>query len=245
MILSKTSLKAIEAYGGIELWKNSKYLEAEVSVRGLLFTLKQRPFFDHATIRMEIGRPFSEISPIGKDRNITGVLDGNDVRLENSSGEVIAERKNARQYFPYGRRLLHWDDMDMAYFANYAFWNYFTFPNLLMNPQIKWIEKEDGILEATYPDTIPVHSKVQDFRIDMTTGLLIQQNYTAEVVSKLATAANLVTEHSEEKGLIYPSRRLITPKSKSGKALKIPVLVDIKVHRFRLTNEEIMEYNLD
>jgi len=241
MILSKTSLKAIEAYGGIELWKNSKYLEAEVSVRGLLFTLKQRPFFDHATIRMEIGRPFSKLTPIGKDRNITGVLDGNDVSVENRSGEVIAERKNAREYFPYGRRLLYWDDLDMAYFANYAFWNYFTFPNLLMNPDIKWTEKEEGILVAEYPDTIPVHSKVQDFRIDMTSGRLIQQNYTAEVVSKLATATNVITEHSEENGLIFPSRRLITPKSKSGKALKMPVLVDIKVHKFRLTNEVIIE----
>ena len=26
----------------------------------------------------------------------------------------------------------------MAYFANYAFWNYFTLPNLLMNPAIVW-----------------------------------------------------------------------------------------------------------
>lgn len=43
-MLSLTAKKAIENYGGIELWKNSKFLEAEVSVKGLAFTLKQRPF---------------------------------------------------------------------------------------------------------------------------------------------------------------------------------------------------------
>jgi hypothetical protein len=132
-MLSLTAQKAIEAYGGIELWANSKFLEAEVSVKGLAFILKRRPFFDHANIKLEIGRPFSKLTPIGKNKGIYGILDGHDVRLENEINEVVAERKNARQYFPFGRRFFYWDDLDMAYFANYAFWNYFTLPKLLMN----------------------------------------------------------------------------------------------------------------
>ena len=39
MNLSLTAHKAITAYGGIELWENMKFIEAEVSVRGLAFTL--------------------------------------------------------------------------------------------------------------------------------------------------------------------------------------------------------------
>ncbi len=38
-MLSLTANKAIEFYGGSELWGNSKYLEAIVSVTGLAFTL--------------------------------------------------------------------------------------------------------------------------------------------------------------------------------------------------------------
>ncbi len=235
-MLSLTAQKALDAYGGSEIWQNSKYLTAEVSVRGLLFTLKRRPFFEHAKIWMEIGRPFSKLTPIGKDKNITGVLDGKDVWLEDINGKIVAERKNARDFFPYGRRLFFWDDLDMAYFANYAFWNYFTFPNLLMNKDISWTEKQAGILEANIPESIPAHSKIQEFHIDMNSGKLIQQNYTAEVVSSLATAGNVVIEHSEENGLLFPSSRLITPKSKSGKAMKQPILVDIKVHRFTLSS---------
>jgi hypothetical protein len=58
-MLSLTSKKAIEAYGGIGLWQNSKYIEAEISVKGLLFTLKRRPFFDHSIIKDDFFNPAS------------------------------------------------------------------------------------------------------------------------------------------------------------------------------------------
>lgn len=242
-MLSLTAQKAIEAYGGQNTWESFKYLEAEVSVKGLAFTLKGRPFLEHAKIRMEIGRPYSKLYPIGKDKNIVGVLDGNDVRLENLAGDVINERKNARKYFPFGRRLFYWDDLDLAYFSNYAFWNYFTFPNLLMNENIIWKEKEPGVLEATFPDSIPTHNKIQEFFIDMSSGKLIQHNYTVDIISKHAKPANVVLEHSNENGILFASSRLVTPRSKKDIPLKKPVLIDIKVHSFRLTNENIMNPN--
>lgn len=237
-MLSITAKKAIDAYGGIELWQSNKFIEAEVSVNGLAFTLKRRPFFEHFKIKMEITRPFSKITPIGKDKNISGILVGNDVRLENTNGTTIAERKNARDFFPYGRRLFYWDDLDMAYFANYAFWNYFTLPHLLMNKNIEWTEKSEGFLQATFPDNFPTHSKIQEFHFDTSTGLLIQHNYTADIISKLAKAANVVNEHKKTDNFIYPSSRIVTPRNSKGKALKRPILIDITVHNFRLTNDE-------
>ncbi|MFZ4798637.1 MAG: hypothetical protein ACOYMA_14155 [Bacteroidia bacterium] len=237
-MLSKTAQKSIDAYGGTELWKNNKFIEAEVSVKGLAFTLKRRPFFDHAKIKMEIGKPYSKITPIGKDKNISGILDGNNVRLENLNGTIIAERKNAREFFPYGRRLFYWDDLDMAYFANYAFWNYCTLPNLLMNKNIEWIEKSEGFLIATFPNNFPTHSKVQEFHFDKNTGLLIQHNYTADIISKLAKAANVVIDNKKTEQFVYPSSRLVTPRNSKGKALKLPILIDITVHNFKLTNDE-------
>lgn len=234
MNLSLSAQRAIDAYGGAGLWENSKYIEAEVSVKGLAFTLKRRPFFEHAKIKMEINRPYSKLTPIGKSENISGVLDGHDVRLENEKGEVLAERKNARNYFPYGRRLLYWDDMDMAYFANYAFWNYFTLPRLLMNKNIEWVEKSEGVLVAKFPDSIPTHNKIQEFHFDTKTGLLVQHNYTAEIISNLAKAAHVAVEHSEQDNLIFPSLKRVTPRTRKGKALSGPVLIEIKVHRFKL-----------
>jgi len=237
--LSQTALRAINAYGGSDLWTSHKFIEAEVSAKGLAFTIKQRPFFENVKIKMEIARPFSKITPIGKDKNIIGILDGNNVRVENVNGETIKERKNAKYFFPYGRRLFYWDDLDIAYFANYAFWNYFTLPYLLMNNSIKWTEKEDGILTALFPENIPTHStKEQEYYFDKQTGLLTQYNYIAEVISGLAKAANVVTEHNQFEQGLFPSSRKVTPQNGKGKALNRPTLIDITVHDFKLTNCE-------
>ncbi len=236
MILSNTAQLAINAHGGASLWKRFKYVEAEVSVKGLAFKLKRRPPFEHAKIKMEIARPFSTITPIGKDNSLSGVLDGNDVRIVNSEGTVVAERKNARDFFPYGRRLFYWDDLDMAYFANYAFWNYFTLPTLLMNDRIAWTEKEPGILSALFPEEIPTHSARQEFYFDRQTGLLLQHNYAANIISKLANAAHVIKEHTKFEQGVFPSERIVTPQNRKGQPLKKPVLIDVTVHKFVLTN---------
>lgn len=234
-MLSNTAQRAIEAYGGAELWQSHQFIEAEVSAKGLAFTLKRRPVFERALIKMEIGRPYSTLTPIGKNKQISGVLEGHDVKLIDENSSVIEERKNARTYFPFGRRLFYWDDLDMAYFANYAFWNYFTLPRLLMNENIQWTEKTPGVLEAVFPDSIPTHNKIQEFHFHSISGRLIQHNYTAEIISKLATAANCVKEHELIDGFAFPSRRVVTPRSKKGVALKAPALIDITVHSFKLS----------
>ena len=149
--ISKTILKAVEAYGGKELWSQYKYIEAELSASGLAFILKWRPYFNHATIKMEISKPYSKITPIGKDPKISGILDGNDVRLVNSNGVTLKEAKNIRTKFPGFRRFFWWDDLDMAYFANYAFWNYFTLPHLLLDTNIIWLEKKRRCFRSNFP----------------------------------------------------------------------------------------------
>jgi hypothetical protein len=186
---------------------------------------------------MEIDKPYSLLTPIGKNKNISGILDSQDVRLENENGEIVAVRKNARQYFPFGKRLLYWDDLDMAYFANYAFWNYFTLPKLLMNDKIEWTERAEGHLVAKFPKTIPTHNEMQEFHFNKQSGRLIQHNYTAEIISGLAKAANVVIEHSESDNTLFTSLRRVTPRTSKGKALKNPVLIEIKVHNYRLISE--------
>ena len=238
MNLTETAEKAIAAYGGRVLWQNAKTLETGISASGLAFTLKRRPFFRHAKMVLAIHRPFSTLTPIGLNPTITGILDGLDVRLENEKGQIISERRNARDYFKIGRRLFYWDDLDMSYFANYASWNYFTLPALLMREDIVWTELEPGWLEARFPDEIPTHSKVQRFRFDRETGLLIQHDYTADIISPLAAASNVVLQHAHNStGLVYPSIRRVTPKGPKGKPLGGPVLINLDIHDFRLINK--------
>lgn len=235
MNLSPTALKALEAYGGQELWMKARGIEARVSVEGLAFTLKGRPFFTHAAISQSIQSPVSRLQPIGHRPDIAGVLDGGDVRLEEAQGNVVAARNGARSFFTLGRRLLWWDDLDMAYFANYAFWNYFTLPALLCNPAILWQERARGILDARFPEGFPTHNREQRFTFELQSGLLRQHDYTAEIISPLARAANVVVRHATNAdGLVYPAERLVTPRLPDGRPLGWPVLIHIVVHEFRL-----------
>ena len=235
MTLKETAEKAIAAYGGRALWQNAKTLEVEISASGLAFTLKRRPFFHHAKMVLDIHRPFSTLIPIGLDSGVTGVLDGPNVRLENKQGQLISERRNARDYFKINRRLFYWDDLDMSYFANYASWNYFTLPALLMRDDILWTELEPGRLEARFPDAIPTHSRVQQFRFDLQSALLIQHDYTAQIISPLAAASNVVLQHAKNSdGLVYPSIRRVTPKGPKGRPLGAPVLIRLDIHDYRL-----------
>jgi hypothetical protein len=236
MRLTETAEKAVAAYGGADLWRNASTLQAEVSARGLAFILKRRPFFSHARIVERVHKPFSSLTPIGRTPGVAGVLDGHDVRLEDENGKVISERRNAREYFRAGRRLLWWDDLDMSYFANYASWNYFTLPALLMRDDIDWKELELGSMEARFPDTVPTHSRVQRFRFDCTTGLLLQHDYTADIISPLARASNVVLQHARNRsGLVYPSVRRVTPRGPKGRALGGPVLIHLDIHEYRLS----------
>lgn len=228
--------KVISAYGGSHVWRNYKYIEAEVSDHGLAFRLKGRNKFDHVKLKMEIHRPWCSISPINKNPDITGVLDGETVRLVNTKGDTLSERKNARSYFPGGRRFFKWDDLDMCYFANYAFWNYFTLPNLLSNEKIKWTSPKDGMLIAEFPNDIPTHCKKQEFIFDSQTGLLKQHNYTVDIFGQWAKAANVVYRHQQVDTIPYPSFRIVTPRKKNGKARKGPQLIVIDVHQLKFTN---------
>lgn len=94
--MNTTADKASAAYGGRELWTSARTIEAEVSAQGWAFTLKRRPFFQHAHIKLDVTRPFVRLTPIGKDPQISGVLDGHTVRLADQAGKIVAERPNAR-----------------------------------------------------------------------------------------------------------------------------------------------------
>jgi len=230
--MNKTIQKAVDAYGGQELWESAKIIEVEFSANGLAFFLKRRPPFKHARAALDITRPICGITPIGKDSNKTGILEGPNVRLENEKGEVLQDRINARKYFPGGRRILYWDDLDMVYFANYAMWNYATLPALLLRRDINWTEISEGFLEATFPSDMPTHCQKQYFRFDLETGLLIQHDYTAKVISRFAKAAHVVLAHAQSKGITFTSHRRVTPRTSKGKAMPGPTLIEIFMHNF-------------
>jgi hypothetical protein len=225
----ETARRALDAYGGEAFWRAARSIRATVSTSGLAFVLKwQRPF-NRVAVQCAVGEPHARLTPIDRSGN-TGVLKNGDVYLENPSGITIARRERARSYFPYGRRLFWWDSLDQAYFAGYALLNYLTFPSLLLREDIRWEETGPHRLRATFPENTPTHSRVQEFLFDTVSGLLLQHNYTAEVMGGWAKAANVVIEHGIWSGIPFPSHRRVTPRKKDGSPAGGPVLIDLVIH---------------
>jgi hypothetical protein len=230
--MDKLLQKVIDKYSSQKLLDDVEYVEATVSTKGLAFILKQRDYFKDAKLLMSVDKTYSKITPIGKEKEISGVFDGNDVWLEDKHGNIIQKRNNAREYFLTLRHWLYWDDLDMAYFANYAFWNYFTFGVLLLNKNIIWEQESESILKATFDDSFPTHSKIQRFHFS-DEGLLLQHDYCADVISKYANAANKVLAHEEKDGFLFSSKRIVTPRF-GTKVLTSPALIDIDVTNINL-----------
>jgi len=125
----------------------------------------------------------------------------------------------------------------MAYFANYAFWNYFTLPALLISDEVQWRESGPGVLDAAFPASIPTHCPQQRFHFDTDTGLLRQHDYTANVIGGFARAAHVIESHATQDGLCFPSHRRVTPRGPRGRPLAGPTLIAIMVHDYRVETQ--------
>jgi hypothetical protein len=185
---------------------------------------------DRCRAEMEVHRPAVRLElPGGRG---VAVLEGHDVRIE-EGGRVVAERRDAQRLFPYGRRLLWWDDLDFAFFAAYALWNYATLPALLLRDDVRWEALGAHGLRATFPPSLPTHCAVEEFRFDPATGLLLQHDYTAEVFGGWAKAANVVLTHGHA-DVPFPSERRVTPRRRDGSPAAWPLLVGIRLEHFAL-----------
>jgi len=232
-MLLPTAERALEAYGGASRWKAAARIEATVTTGGLLHVMKLRRPLHNAGLVMAVSEPKITLSPID-GANLTGVLDGAAVRLEDQTGSTVQSRDNPRALFPGGRRQFYWDLLDFTYFAGYAFWNYFCLPALLLRDDINWSEPAANTLVGEFPDSLPTHCRTQQFHFDESTGLLRQHDYTPDAIGQWAKAAHVVLKHSESDGIPYTASRRVTPRKRDGRPSSLPVLVWIEVREWKL-----------
>lgn len=226
--------RVLDAYGGADRWSQAKTINAVFSAGGLAFTMKRRTAFKHARISMDVHQARASITPIGKLPEISGMLSEAHTCLLDETRHVLKERVDARTQFKDFSAHFFWDDLAMAYFANYAMWNYLTLPALLLRDDIHWTQAGPHQLDAVFPDHLPTHCKHQRFSFCPNTNLLMQHDYTAEVIAQFASAAHRVLEHKQSNGIPYTSKRQVSPRLPSGKALGYPTLIYIDVHEFEL-----------
>jgi hypothetical protein len=232
--------KIIDAHGGRGLWERLHAIEAEISARGLLFTLKRRPVLDHVRMTAMAHEPrflFHDHPSPG----MTGELAGNDeVRILDSDGRVVERRSRHRDSMGGLNKLFRWDALDFIYFGGYATWNYLVTPFLLLDDRIRVealkppapVPSTWACLRAHFPETIPTHSPTQTYYFDERLQLR-RLDYVAEVVGSWAHAAHLCEDYRDFDGFKAPARRRVHPIILGNRVLPGPTLVALDIHRLR------------
>ncbi|MGB8405706.1 MAG: hypothetical protein WCE30_16700 [Mycobacterium sp.] len=226
--------EVLTAHGGAQGWQSISAITAHGHIGGLLpqrfpgnklarFTVTVQPA-EQRTVLHDFPR-------IGE----RAVFDRGEVRIETRDGLLLGSRTKPRSAF-FGlsgvRRNVHWDPLDLTYFAGYAFWNYLTAPLLITRDDITVTEGQPWQrsgeswrrLHATFPAEIDTHCRQQTFYIDAD-GLIRRHDFVAETVGRWATAALYCDRHRPFGGLIFPTRRRVRPRGPGGRALSRPTLL--------------------
>jgi hypothetical protein len=228
--------EVLDAHGGLERWRAASEITARVRSGGLLLaTRAPRGLFADYRIRVEVAEQRVEFDPAAVPERAG--FDRGRVWLADADGRRIEERDDPRPLF-FGRsglrRNLRWDALDTGYFAGYAMWNYLTTPLLLARDDVEVSEGEPRPLgpggetwrrlDARFSPALHTHSFEQTFWVGPD-GRLRRHDYTAEVVGGWARAAHVLRDDRESGGLVFPTKRRVTPRGPGDRALPGPTLV--------------------
>lgn len=78
----------IEAHGGSVLWDSLETLEAEISARGLLFTMKRQPVLNHIRVRVSTREPRFTFFDFPQQGQTSELIGNDEVRIVNSDARV-------------------------------------------------------------------------------------------------------------------------------------------------------------
>ena len=231
----------VKAHGGLDRWLAVTSLSAPVSIGGSLWADKGYDgVLADAAVFVDPHHQHVEFNGFGPRRLRTWFESGL-VTLRSEDGTEIVRRRDPRASFPRDAAA-PWDDIQVAYFASYAIWNYLTPPFLLTDPGVEVTEVEPWPaadpswrrVRADFEKTpIETHNRVQYYNFD-SKNLLVRHDYDADVLGG-PPASNQAAAYREFGGLLFPTRRRVTARDSDGTAGAGPILVsidfgDIAVH---------------
>jgi hypothetical protein len=231
---------SIEAHGGAARWNRLTAIDATVSAQGFLFAAKGRPVLRRVRVSAwtrEVRFVFHDFPRAGETSELLG---HDEVRVVASDGSVLARRMHPRSAFGDWHRMFRWDHLDFVYFGGYATWNYLTAPFVFLREGFTF-EERPGLatpagrwsrIRVTFPESIPTHSRSQDFYFDER-GRLCRLDYTAEVVGSRARAAHTCTDFQVFDGLLVPTHRIVKPLAFGDTPLPFPTLVALRIEAVR------------
>jgi hypothetical protein len=235
--------EVIDAHGGAERWKRVDELIFDARGGGLAIAMKGKARkVRHFEARISTAVQQTVLAPYPKAGQ-RGVFSAEEVWIEADDGKQVRRREAPERRFEgLGRlpRQVRGDDLDFLYFAGYALWGYATAPFVFTRPGFETREldpwEEDGQmwrrLEVSFPGGWHAHCAQQTFYFDRT-GLLGRIDYTAEVFGKWVRSAHYCAQHETFDGLVFPTKRWVVPRLRSGRSLRGPRWVTIDVESVR------------
>lgn len=178
---------AVEAHGGLDRWKALETLQADLSIFGYTFTVKQQPeIFRTITVGASLHEERIELDPASFEGRHT-VFDGKRLVMENATGVPLETWDDPPARFAGHSFETPWTEMHAAYFSSEALWTYLTMPFLFTYPgfEVEEIEPwhEDGeewrTLKVTFPDYVKSHHPEQIARFGPD-GLLRRHDYVVD-----------------------------------------------------------------
>lgn len=217
--MSELLERTIEAHGGRDAWHCRAGFELEADVGGLAWPLRMRRAPKAFRARLRTDAPWVEVVDFGAPGR-RGVFEPGRVWIEGES-----ERRDPRASFRRLSRRVRWDDLDLLYFAGYAWWNYLAFPFMLDRPGFRVEERPGNRLAVRFPDGFPTHSPTQLFYLDDRCRL-IRHDYTAHVFGAWARASHVSAGHDWFDGVLVPTRRRVYMRG-----TRFPTIISLDVAR--------------
>jgi hypothetical protein len=196
----------IAAHGGLDRWRTVRAIDVTFNFSGGLLDIKGFPGHHRPSASVDAATPRTVF------------------QIERRDGTVVEERSEPRAAFAGHVRETPWDRLHLTYFLGYAVWNYLSAPFLFARTGFMTRELEAHVesretwrvLEVTYPDDVPAHTKVQKvyFGDDF---MLRRLDYTTDVLGGVAAhyCYDLVTID----GLVFPTLRRVVRRTPEGPLL--------------------------
>jgi hypothetical protein len=226
---------ALEAHGGYQRWREFTRFRARLSIGGGIWTLKRQPgLLNDVNIEGAIRDQRLTISPFPEDRR-RSTWEPLRQTIETEQGIVTEERVAPAHSFDGHVRQTPWDQLQAAYFASEANWNYFVSPFLfarddfIVEELAPWVEHGQRwrTLLVTYPEGFVAHSPQQTYYFD-DSGLLRRIDYSVGIIGG-GSAIHYPSEYRRFDGILVPTRRTVYVRGQDGMPESQSVSVSIEV----------------